>query len=191
MREKNKRKVFLEVASFKKQVKYRSRTASKAGFHSRSKNSVKDIIMETILRGILSSSHPEQLKSMLLTKYLNSIYDSIQDNISASDCFGLFKLFIEWILTSENIDLRKNGHENLVKLAKAKPEYFREFITPNQIIEIFSNSTLNTNKAEIAPLIGEILDLLRFDEDFNNEDHLRGITNVAKAHLIHFLKDQG
>ena len=50
---------------------------------------------------------------------------------------------------------------------------------------------MNKNKSEIAPLIGEILDLLRFDEDFNNADHLRGITNVAKAHLIHFLKDQG
>ena len=146
--------------------------------------------METILRGILSSNHPEQLKSMLLTKYLNSLQDQ-KDEMSASDCFGLFKLFIEWILTSENLDLRRHGHENFVKLAKSKPVCFREFISPNQIIDIFSNSTLNTNKSEIAPLIGEILDQLRFDEDFNNADHLRGITNVAKAHLILFLKDQG
>ena len=146
--------------------------------------------MESILRGILSSSHPEKLKSMMLAKYLNTMDEQIYE-ISASDCFGLFKLFIGWILTSENSELRKHGHENLVKLAKAKPENFREFISPHQIIEIFSNTNLSTNKSEIAPLIGEILDLLRFDEDFNNADHLRGITNVAKAHLIHFLKDQG
>lgn len=146
--------------------------------------------MESILRGILGSNHPEKLKTIILAKYLHTIDDQIYE-ISASDCCGLFKLFIEWILTSENIELRKHGHENLVKVAKAKSEYFREFISPKEIIDIFSNSNVNKNKSEIAPLIGEILDLLRFDEDFNNADHLRGITNVAKAHLIHFLKDQG
>ena len=72
---------------------------------------------------------------MLLTKYLNSLQDQ-KDEMSASDCFGLFKLFIEWILTSENLDLRRHGHENFVKLAKSKPVCFREFISPNQIIDI-------------------------------------------------------
>ena len=85
----------------------------------------------------------------------------IRSDIQYSDCVGLFKLFMEWILTSEKSELRKHGHQQLVELAKAKNEVFRDFITPNLIIDIFSQS-MNANKSEIAPLIGEILDLLRY-----------------------------
>ena len=142
--------------------------------------------MESILRGIVSSEHPEKLKNTLLQRCLASLN---HQELSASDCFGLLKLFIEWILTSEKAEWRRKGHEQLVILAKARNDLFRDFITPNQIIDIFGNS-INNNKAEIAPLIGEILNLLRFDCQLE-DGQFRSITNVTKAHLVHFLKDQG
>ncbi len=141
--------------------------------------------MEKILRGILSSDHPEALKNGLIQRFLSTM--QVQDH----EAFGLFKLYIELILTSEKVNLIKIGHTELVKLARAKPKSFRDFIVPNQIIDIFSNSA-NANKAEIAVLIGEILDLLKLSsESYEDDALLRSITNISKAHLVHFLRDQG
>ena len=98
---------------------------------------------------------------------------------------------------SENnrLDLVKRGHEQFVLLANANPVIFRELVTGNSIIEIFSNSQYS-NKAEIAPLIGEILSCLQQNEDGDDEEvgtshNVRLITNVAKNGLVHLLKDQG
>lgn len=46
-------------------------------------------------------------------------------------------------------------------------------------------------QAEIATLIGEILDLLKLSSENENDALLRSITNIAKAHLVHFLRDHG
>lgn len=73
-----------------------------------------------------------------------------------SDCVGLFKIYFEWILTSEKSELIRLGHEQLVKLAKAKSDVFRDFISPNQIIDLFSNS-LNANKVLFANIVTHAL----------------------------------
>lgn len=145
--------------------------------------------MESILRGIVSSTqHKESLKNQLLQRFLASMN---RNEVSAVDCTGLFKLYMEWILVSEKPELNKIGHIELVKLAEIKRENFRDFISPNLIIDIFGNS-MNSNKAEIAPLIGDIINILKSDGDSENDDGLiRSVTNVAKVHLVHFLRDQG
>ena len=139
--------------------------------------------METLFRGIVMSSHPENLKSTLLQKGFESLKTQ---EITQTDANLLFKLFIEWILKTEKASLQKYGHVQLVQLAKDYPDYFQEFITPNVIIEVFQPQE---NKAEVAVLIGEIVELLQ--QNHKNEEHLRTIVNVAKVHLVHFLKDQG
>ena len=139
--------------------------------------------METLFRGILMSSHPENLKSTLLQKGFESLKTQ---EINLHEANLLFRLFIEWILKSEKPSLQKSGHVQLVQLAQDYPDYFQDFVTPNVIIEVFQPQE---NKAEVAVLIGEIIDLLQSSN--KNEEHLRTITNVAKVHLVHFLKDQG
>jgi hypothetical protein len=142
-----------------------------------------------ILRGIVSSIHPDLLKATLLGRYFSSM-----DRSAVKDCNDLFKLFIEWILDSEDKpELIRHGHEQLVELAKANAAVFRDFVNPNFIIDIFSNS-MHSNKAEVAPLIGEILDLLRAEAAASGEENtaqVRSVTNVAKAHLVHFLRLYG
>ena len=74
--------------------------------------------MESILRGIVSSTqHPDSLKNLLLQKYFSTMN---HHDIQSSECVGLLKLYMEWILTSEKPELRKHGHEQLVLLAKAR-----------------------------------------------------------------------
>lgn len=133
----------------------------------------------------MSSDHPEALKTTLLNRFLSSMDPGDQD------CSALFKLYFEWILTSDKAELIRVGHEQLNKLAKVKAQAFRDFITPNHIIDIFSNS-LHSNKDQIAPLIGHILDLLKLTSSPEDEDALlRSISNIAKVQLVHFLRDQG
>ena len=122
--------------------------------------------MESILRGIVNSDHPQTLKNQLLQRFLTGLDRA---GINHGECVDLFRLFIEWILVSERPDLRKIGHEQLVELAKVNKETFREFLKPPVIIGFFNNS-VNTNKVEIAPLIGEILDILKSDSDEVNEE---------------------
>ena len=62
-----------------------------------------------------------------------------------------------------------SGHEQLIELANLKKENFRDFLKPPVIIGFFNNS-VNTNKVEIAPLIGEILDILKSEVHEGNED---------------------
>lgn len=61
-----------------------------------------------------------------------------------------------------------SGHEQLIQLANLKKETFRDFLKPPVIIGFFNNS-VNTNKVEIAPLIGEILDILKSDVHEDDE----------------------
>ena len=124
------------------------------------------LAMESILRGIVNSDHPQTLKNQLLLRFFTGLN---REGINHGECVDLFKLFIEWILVSERPDLRKIGHEQLVELAKLNKETFREFLKPPVIIGFFNNS-VNTNKVEIAPLIGEILDILKSDSDEVNEE---------------------
>ena len=55
-----------------------------------------------------------------------------------------------------------------MQLANLKKETFRDFLKPPVIIGFFNNS-VNTNKVEIAPLIGEILDILKSDVHEDDE----------------------
>ena len=122
--------------------------------------------MESILRGIINSDHPQTLKNQLLLRFFAGLNRS---DIHHNECIELFKLFIEWILVSENLNLRKLGHEQLVELANSNKETFRDFLKPPVIIGFFNHS-VNTNKVEIAPLIGEILDILKSQNEEENED---------------------
>ena len=139
--------------------------------------------MESLFRGILMSHHPETLKNQLLLKGFETLQTQ---NLPQNDCNLLFKLFIEWILSSNKSILVKHGHFQLEQVAKNHPGYFRDFITPNVIIEFFQSS--HENKTEIAPLISTTLDILKLEHD---EEHFRTISNVVKVQIVHFLKDQG
>ena len=131
------------------------------------------------------------------------------NNLSPDDYSGLFKLFFEWILSSDQPNLIQHGHEQLIKLAHRRPDLFREFINPNLLIGLFTN-TLHSNKKDMIIALGEILDILQHpkeegwqqDEvenklvsvysnvndkglaDCDNEDLQRSVINVARYSLI-------
>ena len=133
-----------------------------------------------------------------------------QSNLTPSDYSGLFKLFFEWVLSSDQPNLIQHGHEELISLANRRPDIFREFINPNLLIDLFTNS-MHSNKKDMIILVGEILDLLKVpnvvveqingDEkelpgvysDVNkpklsyerdNEDLQRSVINVARYYFI-------
>ena len=113
----------------------------------------------------MNSDHPQTLKNQLFQRFFAGLNRS---DINHGECIDLFKLFIEWILVSDRPELRKLGHEQLVELANLNKEKFRDFLKPPVIIGFFNNS-VNTNKVEIAPLIGEILDILKSEYEEENE----------------------
>jgi len=87
-----------------------------------------------------------------------------QSNLTSSDYSGLFKLFFEWILSSDQPNLIQHGHEELISLANRRPDIFREFINPNLLIDLFTNS-MHSNKKDMIILVGEILDLLKVPKE--------------------------
>ena len=129
-----------------------------------------------------------------------------QTSVSPADSIGLYKLFFEWILSSDQSNLVKHGHEQFMLLGRRRPDIFREFISPNVLIDVFTNS-MHSNKPDLVILVGEILDLLDLKDDVGdkptedekalsmvycnttdntlskvreNEDLKRSITNVAR-----------
>ena len=123
-------------------------------------------------------------------------------NLTPSDYSGLFKLFFEWVLSSNQPNLVQHGHEQIIDLAKRRPDLFKEFINPNLLIDLFTNS-LHSNKKDMIILLGEILDILKLPKDSkeedndvedsntiiknskqtnerDNEDQQRSVTNVAR-----------
>ena len=111
------------------------------------------------------------------------MFTSIEhNNLAPSDCIALFKLFTEWILTSDKPSLIRHGHEQLLLLGKRRPKAFKEFVNPNLLINVFTN-TMHCNKSEMITLVGNILELLSIpDEDADgiecpNEDE-KALQNV-------------
>ena len=129
-----------------------------------------------------------------------------QSNLSPADYSGLFKLFFEWILSSDQPNLIQHGHEQLITLAHRRPDIFRDFVNPNLLIDLFTN-TMHSNKKDMIVLLGEILDILKLpnetmeqpnqddttlpsidcnakdfklSNDRENEDLQRSVTNVAR-----------
>ena len=96
-----------------------------------------------------------------------------QSNLTPSDYSGLFKLYFEWILSSDQPNLIQHGHEQLISLANRRPDIFREFINPNLLIDLFTN-TMHSNKKEMIILVGEVLDILKLpkavEEQLNNNE---------------------
>ena len=83
-----------------------------------------------------------------------------QSDLPVCDYLGLFKLFFEWVLSSDQPNLVQHGHEQLTKLANRRPDIFRDFINPNLMIDVFTN-TMHSNKRDMILLIGETLDILK------------------------------
>ena len=111
-----------------------------------------------------------------------------QSNLTSSDYSGLFKLFFEWILSSDQPNLIQHGHEELISLANRRPDIFREFINPNLLIDLFTNS-MHSNKKDMIILVGEILDLLKVPKEVveqlnGDEKELPGVyCNVKDSKL--------
>ena len=85
---------------------------------------------------------------MHLTKAIQKL-----DYISASDCYGLFKVLIEWVLNPDESEVWRPAFKNLQILAEAQPKVYTQFIRPNLIIEIalnYPNSDADTYE-KIAP----------------------------------------
>ena len=136
-----------------------------------------------------------------------------QSDLPVCDYLGLFKLFFEWVLSSDQPNLVQHGHEQLTKLANRRPDIFRDFINPNLMIDVFTN-TMHSNKKDMILLIGETLDILKHSkhqelettedkhaEDMNSlsnkrepktltdrdtEDLRRSIINVARSVSIKY-----
>ena len=64
--------------------------------------------MESILRGIVNSDHPQTLKNQLLQRFFTGLD---RGGINHGECVDLFRLFIEWILVSERPRMCKKIHE--------------------------------------------------------------------------------
>ena len=96
---------------------------------------------------------------MRLTKAIQKL-----DYISASDCYGLFKVLIEWVLNPDESEVWRPAFKNLQILAEAQPKVYTQFIRPNLIIEIalnYPNSDADTYE-KIAPGICEWLCILQW-----------------------------
>ena len=134
-----------------------------------------------------------------------------QSDLPVCDYLGLFKLFFEWVLSSDQPNLVQHGHEQLTKLANRRPDIFRDVINPNLMSDVFTN-TMHSNKKDMIILIGETLDILKHSNhqeleatedknaedmsslsdkrepkmltDHDTEDLRRSIINVARSVLI-------
>ena len=91
-----------------------------------------------------------------------------QSNLTPADYSGLFKLFFEWVLSSNQPNLVQHGHEQIIELAKRRPDLFKEFINPNLLIDLFTN-TMHSNKKDMIILLGEILDILKLPKESSGE----------------------
>ena len=121
-------------------------------------------------------------KNQFLTKMFANLE---QTYLSPTDCAGLYKLFFEWILSSDQPNLIQHGHQQLVKLANRRTDTFREFVNPNLLIDVFTN-TMHSNKVDTIILVGEILDVLSHADGASqqlNEDE------IALSNLQSNIKD--
>ena len=85
-----------------------------------------------ILQDILVSNHPEELKCLHLATATKDL-----EYITAADCYGLFKVYTEWVLHfDEDAKVWRPAFDNLEILAQSTPMLFTEFIRPNLINEI-------------------------------------------------------
>lgn len=113
-----------------------------------------------------------------------------QSDLPVCDYLGLFKLFFEWVLSSDQPNLVQHGHEQLTKLANRRPDIFRDFINPNLMIDVFTN-TMHSNKKDTILLIGETLDILKHSkhqelettEDKNAED-MSSLSNQREPKML-------
>ena len=106
------------------------------------------IVDHPILKDILLSNQPEELKCLRLTNAIQKL-----DYISASDCYGLFQVLINWVLNPDDSEVWRPAFKNLQILAETQPKIFTKFIRPNLMIDIalnFSNSDAETYE-KIAP----------------------------------------
>lgn len=107
-----------------------------------------------------SKDHSDTFKDQFLTRLFGNFDRS---NLSAPDCAAVFRVLTEWILSSDNQDLVRHGHQQLRALAMARRDSFLELVNPNMIIDIFTNP-VNSNKVEMASLVVDILDMLQLQD---------------------------
>ena len=91
-------------------------------------------------------------------------------HLTPADYSGLFKLFFEWVLSSNQPNLVQHGHDQIISLAKRRPDLFKEFINPNLLIDLFTN-TMHSNKKDMIILLGEILDILKLPSNSDEQQH--------------------
>ena len=62
----------------------------------------------------------------------------------------------------------QHGHEQIIELAKRRTDLFKEFINPNLLIDLFTN-TMHSNKKDMIILLGEILDILKLPKESSGQ----------------------
>lgn len=149
-------------------------------------------MMESVLRQFVESRNPAHtpvFRHQFLTKMFSNLD---QSTLNPADVSSLLGLFVQWILFSVDEPLiGQLGHEQFISLSRKYSSVFYEFVTPNFMIDMFTNAT-HGEKRELVKLVGEILSLLQeFEPDQNIEETQRTLVNVTKIHLYACLKDHG
>eukprot|EP00094_Tigriopus_californicus_P007715 TCALIF_07430-PA protein Name:"Similar to USP35 Ubiquitin carboxyl-terminal hydrolase 35 (Homo sapiens)" AED:0.04 eAED:0.04 QI:47/1/0.90/1/1/1/11/0/1115 len=148
--------------------------------------------MEGVLRQFVESRNPAH-SPVFRRQFLTKMFSNLdQITLNPVDVSSLLGLFVQWILFSEDEPLiGQLGHQQFLALSRKYPAAFYEYVTPNFMIDMFTNATHGA-KRELVQLVGEILSLLtEFEPERNIEATQRTIVNVTKIHLYACLKEHG
>ena len=129
-----RRKLKLEIGaqtSFMSLKKFSTTTSCNQMDHSKGTN--KFLSMDSpILQDILGSNLPEELKCLNLAMATKDL-----EYITAADCYGLFKVYVQWVLHfDEESKVWRPAFDNLEILAQSAPRLFTKFVRPNLINDI-------------------------------------------------------
>ena len=85
-----------------------------------------------ILQDILGSNLPEELKCLNLASATKDL-----EYITAADCYGLFKVYVQWVLHfDEESKVWRPAFDSLEFLAQSAPMLFTQYVRPNLVNDI-------------------------------------------------------
>ena len=158
-----------------------------------SKGTNRFLIMDSpILQDILWSNLPEELKCLNLAMATKDL-----EYITAADCYGLFKVYVQWVLHfDEQSKVWRPAFDSLEFLAQSAPMLFTKFVRPNLVNDIVMYYPNYDKALELCEWLFIIQWRVELTEKYKdttrkNEEKYKYATSIAamaldSAHAMHY-----
>ena len=98
--------------------------------------------MDRILKGVVVSDHPENVKKSIIRQLVSTAGNSIEDE----QCKAIFEMSSEWLVKGETQFERETGETVLASWAKHHKDLFKSFFNEGYLLTFVSSSeNLNSN----------------------------------------------